>query len=101
VENNVSKALWISTYQEVLDPEAFTAYAKVAGPALKAAGGRTIVRSNPAKTFEGGLDQRVVVIEFDSAAEAIAAYESAEYQAARKILKDTVVRDIRIVEIEE
>jgi uncharacterized protein (DUF1330 family) len=91
-------ALWVATYREVKDPEAFGAYAKLAGPALKAAGGRILVRGNPTKTFEAGLDQRVVVVEFDSAAQAIAAYESTEYQAARKILKDTVVRDIRIVE---
>jgi uncharacterized protein (DUF1330 family) len=97
----MAKSLWVAAYREVKDPEAFAAYAKVAGPALKAAGGRILVRSNPAKTFEAGLDERVVVIEFDSAAQAIAAYESAEYQAARKILKDTVVRDIRIVESAE
>jgi uncharacterized protein (DUF1330 family) len=94
----MAKALWIATYREIKDPEALSAYAKVAGPTLKAAGGRTLVRGNPAKTFEAGLDQRVVVIEFDNVAQAVAAYESAEYQAAKKILGDTVVRDIRIVE---
>jgi uncharacterized protein (DUF1330 family) len=95
------KALWIASYREIKDPETLAAYAKIAGPALKAAGGRTLVRGNPVKTFEAGLDQRVVVLEFDSAAQAIAAYESAEYQSAKKILKDTVVRDIRIVESAE
>jgi uncharacterized protein (DUF1330 family) len=38
------------------------------------------------------------VTEFDSVAHAIAAYERAPYQAAMKLLGDTAVRDIRIVE---
>ena len=44
------------------------------------------------------MNQRTVVIEFDSVASAIAAYDSPDYQAARKLLGGTVVRDIRIVE---
>ena len=44
------------------------------------------------------MDLRTVIIEFDSVASAISAYESPEYQAARKLLGDTVERDIRIVE---
>jgi uncharacterized protein (DUF1330 family) len=48
--------------------------------------------------FEAGMDLRTVVIEFDSVASAISAYQSPEYQTARKLLGDTVVRDIRIVE---
>jgi uncharacterized protein (DUF1330 family) len=41
---------------------------------------------------------RTVVIEFESVAAAMAAYESPAYQAARKLLGDGAVRDIRIVE---
>ena len=52
----------------------------------------------PAKTFEAGMDRRALVVEFDSLACAISAYESPAYQAARKLLGDTVVRDIRILE---
>ena len=44
------------------------------------------------------MNQRTVVIEFASVASAIAAYDSPDYQAARKLLGGTVVRDIRIVE---
>jgi uncharacterized protein (DUF1330 family) len=60
--------------------------------------GRNLVRGTPAKTLEAGVNLRTVVIEFDSVASAIAAYDSPAYQAARKLLGDTVVRDIRIVE---
>jgi len=94
----MAKAYWIACYQSVKDPKALEAYAKLAGPAVWAAGGRNLVRGMPAKTLEAGMNQRTVVIEFESVASALAAYESPAYQAARKLLGDTVVRDIRIVE---
>ena len=65
---------------------------------ISAAGGRFLVRGTPAKTLEAGIAQRTVVTEFDSVARAVAAYESPAYQAALKLLGDTAVRDIRIVE---
>ena len=95
------KAYWIATYRAINDPEALAAYAKLAGPAISAAGGRMVVRGNPAKTLEAGLDLRTVVIEFDNVASAIEAYDSPAYQAARQHLGDGVVRDIRIVEAPE
>lgn len=94
----MAKAYWIACYREIKDPTALAEYAKLAGPAIWAAGGRNLVRGTPAKTIEAGMDLRTVVIEFDSVARAVAAYESPAYQAARKLLGDTVVRDIRIVE---
>ena len=94
----MAKTYWIATYHSVKDPEALDAYAKLAGPAIWSAGGRNLVRGVPAKTLEDGLNMRTVVIEFDSVAAAVAAYESRAYQAARKILGDGAVRDIRIVE---
>ena len=97
-EASMAKAYWIATYRSINDPEALAAYAKLAGPAIWAAGGRNLVRGTPAKTLEAGMDLRTVVIEFDSVESAMAAYGSPEYQAARKLLGDTAVRDIRIVE---
>jgi len=92
------KGYWIAFYRSVSDPAALAAYAKVAGPAITAGGGRFVVRGTPAKTFEAGLNQRCVVIEFDSLEKAIAAYESPEYQAAKKLLEGAVERDVRMVE---
>jgi uncharacterized protein (DUF1330 family) len=94
----VPKAYWIATYRSIRDPQAIAEYAKLAGPAIWNVGGRNIVRGTPVKTLEEGLDLRTVVIEFDSVASALAAYESPAYQNARKILGDAAVRDIRIVE---
>lgn len=94
----MAKAYWIATYRSVKNPDALAAYAKISGPALQAAGGRILVRGMPAQTYEAGMDQRTVLIEFDSVAAAIAAHDSPAYQAAMDVLGDAVVRDIRIVE---
>ena len=97
----MAKAYWIASYRSIKDPAALSAYAELEGRAIWAAGGRNLVRGTPAKTLEAGMDLRAVVIEFDSVASAIAAYNSSAYQAARKLLGDTVERDIRIVESAE
>ena len=95
----MAKAYWVATYHAINNPDALAAYAKVGGPALQAAGGRILARGNPAKAYEQGVMQRVVLIEFDSVASATAAYDSPGYQAALKLLgNDAVKRDIRIVE---
>ena len=94
----MAKAYWIATYRSIKNPDALAAYAKLAGPAIQAGGGRFLVRGMPAKTYELGLDQRVVVAEFDSVAQATAAHDSAAYQAALKELGNGAERDIRIVE---
>jgi len=93
----MSKAYWVTTYRKVHDPEALAAYAKIGGPALMAAGGRFLARGMPAKVYESGLDQRVVVIEFDSVEQAQAAHDSAAYQEALRVLGKAVDRDLRIV----
>jgi uncharacterized protein (DUF1330 family) len=94
----MAKAYWIACYRSIKNPEALAAYAKLAAPAVQAAGGRFLVRGTPAKTYEAGLNQRTVMIEFDSVAQAIAAHDSPGYQAALKVLGDAADRDIRIVE---
>lgn len=94
----MAKAYWVATYRSIKNPEALAAYAKDAGPALQAAGGRILARGVPAEAFELGVMERVVLIEFDSAAQATAAYNSSAYQAAHKLLEGAVERDIRIVE---
>ncbi len=61
------KAYWVATYRSINNPDALAAYAKLAGPALQAAGGRFVARGLPTKAFELGVMERVVIIEFDSA----------------------------------
>jgi len=92
------KAYWINTYRSISNQAAFEAYAQLAGPAIQAAGGRFMVRGSPAKVYENGLMQRVVVIEFESIEQAVAAHDCAGYQAALAALANGADRDIRIVE---
>jgi uncharacterized protein (DUF1330 family) len=94
----MAKGYWITTYRAIKHPEKLAAYAKLAGPAVEAMGGRYVVRGSPSKAFENGQMERVVVSEFDSVAAAIAAHDSPGYQAALVALDDGADRDIRIVE---
>jgi uncharacterized protein (DUF1330 family) len=94
----MAKAYWISTYRSVRDPQALAAYAKLAGPALAAAGGRILARGEPAQVYESGVKQRTVLIEFASVAQAIAAHDSPGYKEALAALGNAVDRDMRIVE---
>jgi len=52
----------------------------------------------PFRALEAGLNERTVVIEFDSVEKALAAYESPGYQAALKKLEGAAEREIRILE---
>jgi len=94
----MAKAYWISAYRSIRDPQALAAYARLAGPALEAAGGRFLARGLPARVYEGGLNERIVVLEFDSVARAIAAHDSTAYQQALRALGSGADRDLRIVE---
>jgi len=93
------KAYWIAAYRAIHDPQALAAYAKLAGPAIQAAGGRFLARGNPAAVYEDGINQRTVLAEFPSVAAAIAAHDSPAYGEALRALGDKAVeRDLRIVE---
>jgi uncharacterized protein (DUF1330 family) len=92
------KAYWISAYRSVSDPDKLAAYAKLAGPAITAGGGRFLARGTAAKTYEAGVAQRTVLIEFDSVEQAVAAHDSPGYKAALDALGNGAERDIRIVE---
>lgn len=94
----MAKGYWVVTYKAVLNPDKMAAYAKLAGPAIEAQGGRYLARGTPAKVYENGIMQRVVVTEFDSLEKAIAAHDCAGYQAALKVLDGGADREIRIVE---
>jgi uncharacterized protein (DUF1330 family) len=94
----MAKAYWVGTYRSVSNPDALAAYAKLAGPAIAAAGGRFLARGIPAQVYEAGLQQRTVLIEFDSVEAARAAHDSAAYQEALAALAGGADREIRIVE---
>lgn len=93
----MAKGYFISVYRQIKDPEKLAAYAKLAGPAIEAGGGRFLARGVAAKAYEAGQLERTVVIEFESVAQAIATHDSPAYQRALEALGDGAVRDVRIV----
>jgi uncharacterized protein (DUF1330 family) len=93
----MTKAYWIACYRQICDPARLAAYAKLAGPAIEAGGGRFLARAVAAKAYEDGKVDRTVLIEFDSVDQAIAVHDGAAYQAALALLEGGAVRDLRIV----
>lgn len=93
----MAKGYWIAIYHSVSDLSVLARYADAATPVLLAHGARFLARGKPARVFEGGADERCVVIEFPSVEQAVAAYESVEYQAVLAMMRDTVRREVRIV----
>jgi uncharacterized protein (DUF1330 family) len=95
----MAKAYWVAFYRAVHDAEKLAAYAKLAGPAIHAAGGKFLARGTAAKAYEAGVLQRVVVVEFPSVSAATGCHDGASYQEALRVLgKGSVDRELRIVE---
>ena len=94
----MAKAYWVVTYRSVKNEKAWAEYVRLAGPALTGAGGRFLVGGMPAKTWESGMNQRVVLVEFDSLQKAIAAHDTPAYKEALRALGNAVDRDVRVVE---
>jgi uncharacterized protein (DUF1330 family) len=90
-------AYWIAEYRQIIDEGKLAAYAKLAGPALEAAGGTFLARGLPDQTYETGELTRTVLIRFDSVDAARDAHDSAAYQEALAALDGGAVRDIRIL----
>ena len=65
--------------------------------AMRNAGGKFIARGMPVAIFENGMNQRAVIVEFESTDAARAAFSSDVYQAAFALL-DNVKRDVRVIE---
>ncbi|GAA1939380.1 DUF1330 domain-containing protein [Kitasatospora viridis] len=92
------KGYWVSVYRTIVDPEKLAAYNELAGPAVRAAGGRVLARDGQVVAHDAGIAQRTILIEFDSFEQAVAARASAAYQEALAALADGVERDFRIIE---
>jgi len=95
----MSKGYWVSVYPTIDDPEMFEVYNELAGRAVAAAGGRVLASvGSQVDAHEAGIAERVVLIEFDSFGQAVAARASAAYQEALAELPAGFERDFRIVE---
>ncbi len=71
---------------QVTDPEAYAGYIKLVPATVEAYGGKFIVRGGAAENMEGDWEpNRVVVLEFESVAQAKAWYNSEEYREPKGI----------------
>ena len=95
----MAKAYWVTTYRSISKPDALAAYAKLAAPAVAAAGGKFLIRGMPVEAWEAGMKQRTVVVEYPNLKAALAAHDTPGYQEALRALgTDACVRDMRVVE---
>ena len=90
-------AFWIA-HVTVTDPEAYGRYAKGATEAIAAHGGVFLARGGRYVQLEGTDRSRNVVARFPSLEQAVACYNSPEYQAALEHAKGAAVRDLVVVE---
>ncbi len=95
----MKKGYWVVAYRSISNEAALKEYGALALPAIKAGGGKALVRTADAiEAFEAGLKQRTVLMEFESFDKAVATYHSEAYQAALQALGSGAERDFRIVE---
>ena len=91
------KAYWIAQVT-VNDPEQYRLYAESAPEAFRKYKARILARGGRCEQLEGSGRPRNVVIEFDSFEDALACYNSPEYQAAKARRQGAGEADIVIVE---
>lgn len=93
-------ALWIA-HIKVTDPDAFSRYSELAGPAIRQHGGMFLARGSRYVQLEGNDRPRNVVVMFEDVETAVACYQSLEYQAALRHAEGASERDLVVVEIVE
>jgi uncharacterized protein (DUF1330 family) len=93
----LAKGYWIGSI-DILDTAVYQDYVRENSVAFSKYGARFLVRGGDSLTVEGQTRSRMVVIEFDDYATALACYRSAEYARAFSIRKDVAIADIAIVE---
>jgi uncharacterized protein (DUF1330 family) len=93
----MAKGYWVVNL-EVTDLGLYKNYRAFVEPFLAAHGGRFVVRGGQAEVVEGTVLPRVVVVEFPSYADAVAAYHSADYTEGKKTRLDAGAANFVIVE---
>jgi uncharacterized protein (DUF1330 family) len=93
-------ALWIA-HVTVTDDEAYGRYAKLAGQAIAAHGGKFIARGGRFVQLEGRERPRNVVARFPSVEVAEECYKSDIYQEALSHARGASERELMIVETSE
>lgn len=91
------KAYWIA-HVTVSSPDQYRFYAEAAPEAFRKYKARFLARGGRCEQLEGDGRARNVVVEFDSFEDAVACYNSPEYQAAKAKRQGAGEADIVIVE---
>ena len=92
------KGYWVVTYRSVSDAAGLARYGERAPGVIAALGGRILARGMAVRAFEAADAQRCALVEFESVAAAISAFENPAYQEVAALLHGAAVREVRIVE---
>ena len=90
-------AYWI-TRCHVIDPDVYSKYLELAGPAIKKFGGKFLVRGGKQQEKEGEGFERTVLVEFSSLDLARQCYESSDYAEALSYSNQSSNRLVVLVE---
>ncbi len=93
----MAKGYWIGRV-DVHNDEGYKPYAAANPEIFRKYGGRFLVRGGKFECPEGEARSRNVVIEFDTYEQALACYNSPEYQANIKVRKPHALADMVIIE---
>jgi uncharacterized protein (DUF1330 family) len=92
-------AAFIIVDVQITDPEAYERYKASVPPTLAAYGGKFVVRGGHVETLEGDWTPgRIVVLEFDSLAQAKAWWNSQEYAAPKLLRQRSSVTKMIVVD---
>jgi len=84
---------------EIRDPGAFEEYRQQVAPMIARFGGRYLVRGGKLRNAAGDLKlKRLIILEFNSLAEAERFYDSPEYRPLIELRKGCTVSDVIIAE---
>jgi uncharacterized protein (DUF1330 family) len=91
------KGYWVANV-EVTDVAKYARYREFVTPYIASKGGRFLTRAGKVVVKEGTARTRIVVVEFPSFEEALAAYEDDEYTAGRALRANAGEIDLVVVE---
>ena len=92
--------MWI-VHVDVTDPDRYAEYIKGSSQVASAYGGMFIARGGRYQQVEGRDYARNVIVKFPTYEQAVAAYESEEYQAIVGVAKEASDRQFTILEVDD
>ena len=93
----MAKGYWIAN-MDVRDAQAYDKYRAANAKPFQDFGAKFLIRGGTQTTPEGQAHPRTVIVEFPSYADALACYDSADYQAAKDIRLNAAEGTLMIVE---